>query len=348
MYTRRSPGRLLAIVVVFAAVGAALWNYDVLWRWSAVPRGAAIALDQTRLNLGNGKPNETRTGQITFRNTGTGVLTFQMHASCGCTDVRPLSGSVSAGGVQTVHVSLRLPDNFGSEKSASITIESNDVSHPSMTVVAFATCPAPLVIRPPFVDFGAVSSGELSTITPVVLVEAPAANNPLPCKEVDARLFSPKFAVETLRTSEGKCAIKMRHIMELPPGNHSWTMEVGLKGTTEWMHVPVRIKVEEKVLAVPSTLFVRWNPGMSCYEPVTLLLAERLSQGTSPLTNAQIRRGPPGVKLEELPAGNSRYCAYRVHCGGIPLKRNDELEIVGGQGTAYCKVSIIDVSRTAR
>jgi hypothetical protein len=102
---------------------------------------ARLELSPSRLDLGDGKPNELLHGNVRLRDAGHGVLEFEITASCGCTDLTPRQGSIPAGAEQDVRLVVRLPDYANSERAVQLSVKTNNPRSRSRSVRSWRNAP---------------------------------------------------------------------------------------------------------------------------------------------------------------------------------------------------------------
>lgn len=93
---------------------------------SANREAPVLMFEEYEYDLGEGGPGDKLNGVLRLVNHTNKEVRFRLRASCGCTDLTPMSGSIKPQGKQDLSVSLNLPHAKGSPKTAGITAAWNE------------------------------------------------------------------------------------------------------------------------------------------------------------------------------------------------------------------------------
>ncbi len=324
------PRRVVAIATVLLLVaGATAWTITT---WDAGPAALAaraadasqdklsgdrreglaetataprIELSTHRLDLGDGKPNETLRGQFVLSNAGAAPLTFTAVKHCGCAELAPRSGTIAPGGRRALKVGVELPGHANSEKNTSIDVHSDDPNHPIVSCVLSARCPAPFAVAPSHVEFGAVSREKVDDSNCEIRIKSVRGQPPVSVEKLQAEHAREVFHVASSAEDDGAVLLRVTLAPELPFGDHYDTLDLRLAGSDYVMRVPLHVQVAEPVYVVPRTVFFHKDPVTFRFRPVTVLVISRLPGGA--LARVQLLDGPAGLIVEDQgAAGTSR------------------------------------------
>ena len=292
-----------------------------------------IAISPSNLDLGDGIPNELMSGRLTLRNSGNAPLKYRITKSCGCTKVDPDSGTLDANKFQILKVNIRLPSYLNSQRSASITIKSNDIKRPSVTCTISANCPAPIRVTPTSVEFSEVMTGEVSTETRVVVLESLTNAKTPHIPKFKAVNSSGNFIIQRYKNSDGKQLLKLHQKNKLPKGDYYddivFQSEDPLVNS---LRISIHVRVVDPIQIIPTTVFLRKDPKTKAFFPVELLVSMRGSNSRLPMENVYIVDNPGGVRLEASSSKGKIFQRYSLYIDSKQWKGSANLEI-GSMGS---------------
>jgi hypothetical protein len=333
---RVRAGLLAGIVILSLAAGLGALSFT-----HHVPRPAFSApvprleLSASRLDLGEGKPNELLHGSLQLRNVGSEVLEFEITASCGCTELTPRRGTIPAGNEQDVRLAVQLPDHANSERSVQLVIKTNDPQHPAAGCSIVAKCPAPFRVTPAFVDFGKISRGTTSVKPAEVRVTVAEGEH----RRVCTRLADAAFVV----VSEQPGLVRVAPAGDLAFGDHHGTLELFLEGSEDRVvRVPLRVQVPAPLSVTPSTLTLR-RDSAGQFSPVYWIVAGE--SGSAPLGEVQAVNAPREFRIEEVGQIGDRRRRYRLTIEeGWKAPERFSLELVDASNGQRCEVLLLSGS----
>lgn len=292
----------------------------------------SLELSSTRLDLGDGKPNERLPGSLEIRNVGEKELVFDISASCACGNLAPRSGTVPPGGAQVVRFVVQLPDQANTERSLQLTVKSNDPRRPQAACSVVAKCPAPFRVTPAFVEFGKVGR-EARAVRPVELRVAVANAGHGP---VRARLSGGNFRI----VAQSADSIQVAPAQGLDFGEHFGSLELFLEGREEHVvRIPLRVQVPQPLSAVPSTLAL--NKADRGYDPAYFVMVGESSSG--PLGEVAVVNAPEWCRVEALEQiGSPHRRRYRlVVKEGCQAPQRSSLELKDLLSGHQCKLQVL-------
>jgi hypothetical protein len=276
--------------------------------------GQRLILSTTRLDLGDGKPNEIVRGELTLSNPHDSPVVFSLVKHCGCTELSPLSGTLAAGGKETIHVGIQLPDHANSEKNTSVEVQ---IGTPPMAVarcVLSARCSAPFNVTPSHIDFGSLTEEEAAPAFRELTVEK-AEGQPA----FDPGAFILDHAGDQFRidgpgpAGHGSFIVRVSLMEGAAQGDHYDTLELRPRGSDYFVRVPLHVKVVAPITVVPGTVLLRAGLDQRAFQSVPLLVMGR--QAGEPLGEVTLAHGPPGVRIEDLGPANENRRRARVLFG---------------------------------
>ena len=181
---------LMLAALVGTAVGGGIHFYRAVWH---IP---SLVIDESHLDLGSGKPNEVMRGSLRLKNTGRAPLEFTAQGSCGCTSLKPGSGTVMPGGELEVAVALTLASHTNSERAVQISIKSNDPRRSEVQCSAKARCPGPCRLNPAFINFGQLTRAQLASAGQLLRISPNEGDVPLDAGSLVVETRSRAFRIE--------------------------------------------------------------------------------------------------------------------------------------------------------
>jgi hypothetical protein len=262
-----------------------------------------LEFSTTKLDLGDGKPNEILRGELTIINRGTEAAKFSLVKHCGCTELSPLAGQLAPGASETIHVGLQLADRANSEKNTSIDVRTGEPATIVGRVVVNARCPAPFSVTPAFVSFGSLAQEYLSGASRELRLHAvdgqPAPNAAALQFELSDCAFDVQ-SVPTERggTTAGYVALRVRPKRALCVGDHWDTLDIRVPRSEYSVRVPLNVSVTEPITVVPGTISLRSRANKTGVQRLHLLVIDRRHNST--LGRVVLVDGPQGVDVEDL------------------------------------------------
>jgi hypothetical protein len=243
------------------------------------------------MNLGEGKPGEVLTGGFTLRNLGGQSMDFRLSAGCGCTELNPLAGSIAPGDNQHVKIVVRLPSEYGSERSFQLTIRTNDPDHPEVQVPVRAYCPALFKTIPANLDFGPVSADSPHELLFKVMdgTRRRSKLTDLILAEVDRS----ELSLEAILDEENLMQYRLRLSAGAPPGYFQGGLRLTNKLTGESIWRPVSAQIRSDLVVAPRII----RPPASLDSPwkASFLVYRTDGQKLGSVTHSEM---PSGVTIE--------------------------------------------------
>ena len=263
-----------------------------------------LEISCTTLDLGDGSPNELMRGQLILRNTGSSPLLFSIMKSCGCTFVHPPSGTIEPTQTLPIQIEVRLPAYADSERNIVVGIKSNDLQRGEITCSVLARCPAPLIVTPPFAEFGQLLPEQLDQAVQDIRVDAVPSQHHLTVDQLKVTQTSSEFTTSALEIDGGRAIIRIKPGTFLKRGDHYDTIGLSVLSSDNVMRIPVHLQVVDPMLVTPSTVFLRRDLTTHQYLPVELQVITRRS-GAS-LGKISIANTSAGLRLEDLNGDSKR------------------------------------------
>lgn len=276
------------------------------------PGDPHLELSTLRLDLGDGKPNETLRGEITLRNTGGAPLEFSLIKHCGCTELAPLSGTVPPGAAETLHVGIKLADHANSEKNTTVDIHSNDPELPAVQCAVLARCPAPFKVSPAFIDFGSLTAEELATASHEVRLDSVGGQPPFDPEKLLMSHLNDAFVVQRVAPAHHSLVLRVALKEGLPPGDVSDSLDLRLADSDQTMRVSLHATLVEAISVVPPSVWLRRETNGG-FRPEQLLVACRHGRA---LGKVSLQEGPPGLRVEDVGASSAGWRRLRLSVSG--------------------------------
>ncbi len=183
----------------------------------AAPLAPNIVCDEPNFDFGDMDNTGFVEHDYPIRNTGTLSLEIRdVHASCGCTAVKPSQNVVEPGGEATIHAKLDLRGRTGIQQK-SITVTCNDPDTPTLILQLKGNAVQTLRADPPSLFFGRVGSDAVRERDFDVI------SSRGPYKVVSVRADNPAFTITEVAAEPGADGSRQRfHLAlaaDLPEGN---------------------------------------------------------------------------------------------------------------------------------
>jgi Protein of unknown function (DUF1573) len=265
-------GIMILMLFAFAgtAVGGGIHFYKTVWH---VP---SLEIRETKLDLGNGKPNEVVRGVLRLKNTGRAPLEFSAQGSCGCTELTPKSATILPGDEQQVAIALQLAGHTNSERSVQISVKSNDPQRGEVHCSATARCPGPCRVSPAFLNFGQLTRAQLAGAVQRLRISPIEGGEPLDPDTLSIVSRSQALRIEA--SPEDKFTFRVSLTGELAVADLFDELEVKVAQSEPAVRIPVHVQVVEPVSTVPTTIYLRRKSTGDQYEPIDVLLVDRRKQ----------------------------------------------------------------------
>lgn len=131
---------------------------------SAIEVYSELTLDQTSVDLGKISDEEPKNVKVSFKNTGTGVLSIsQVKGSCGCTVPALAKNDYKPGETGTIEVTFN-PHGKRGQQHTTVTVTSNDRFEPNKTIAILSDVRPNVMWDPQVVAFNQVQKGKGGTI----------------------------------------------------------------------------------------------------------------------------------------------------------------------------------------
>lgn len=152
-----------------------------------------IVCDEPLFDFGERNNTEFVEHDYPIRNEGTLSLEIRnVHASCGCTAVKPSQNVIPPGGTASIHARLDLRGRNGFQQK-SITVQSNDPDTPTLVLQLKGTAIQPVRAQPSALFFGRIGPADarsrvceiISARGPFQIVELRADHPGLLLKQLD-------------------------------------------------------------------------------------------------------------------------------------------------------------------
>src|SRR5579872_7214008 len=233
---RRAVWALMVCTIAGAVAWACFTWYVKVWH---VPR---LEIEETNLDLGDGKPSETLHGVFRLKNTGHAPLQFTAGRSCGCTHLSPTSGTIAPGQTCDVTAGVTLHGHANSERSVRIRFHSNDPSKATVDGRAAARCPAPFRVEPAFVNFGSLLPEQLLSARAHLRIAARPGGQRVAASDIDLHCDSKVFEFDAVESS-GEVLVAISARRDAGIGDHPAVIDVQLRGTGGSVAVAVQLRV---------------------------------------------------------------------------------------------------------
>ena len=237
-------------------------------------------------------------GAFTVTNEGTQPLEFKISASCGCSFVRPMGGTLSPGASRAIRVGLRLPATVGSEKNTQVVVESNDPRQPRVSLLATARAPAPWEVSETQINFGYVLRRELAHPPRRVLFVRPGrGKHGLATSAIRLQVPSEAYAVASRKAPDGSLAIEVSLRRDLADGRYSAALMLSHAEDPAAMSISLEAEVGPAVSVVPARVRLRRDPVHGGWVPMAIhVLARAPGLELGPL---EVVACPRGVHVKE-------------------------------------------------
>lgn len=211
-------------------------------------------------HLGEGEVGDILTGDLPLRNRGSIPLHFEVASGCACTELSPKRGNIEPGGIQKVHVGIRLRYR-GKQEVAAILIQSNDPEKPLATHTFIAKNVMPFAVSPEAIDFGRVmDDGNARTASLCVL--GPGSKPLAPHFEVSATCDNPYITVLPDKSQPGQRSFRLILQRGAPRGPVTGLVKLCVSHDPTPFEVPVRGDVEGLLRVAPETVYLP-GPGVT-------------------------------------------------------------------------------------
>ncbi|HVC94984.1 MAG TPA: DUF1573 domain-containing protein [Pirellulales bacterium] len=339
---QRRGGQFIAAMLLLAAAGSAwaitscrMWigsnlagtadvaqtevsadGLDLTVETAQAPR---VELSTHRLDLGDGKPNETLRGELVVTNTGTAALEFTITTSCGCTKPQPTAGTIAPGEEQAIELGIKLPEHANWEKNATVTVHTKDARSKDAPLevascAVMARCPAPFAVSPGYVEFGNLSREQAAEFHNELGVESVPGKPAVSVENLQVGYAQEAFKVATFADDDGAIVIRVTLAPKLPFGDHYGTLDLHLTDSDYVMRVPLHARLAEPVLLVPAKAFLRKDPATGRRRPATVLVMSRPAAGA--VGRVRLVDGPPGLRVEDVGAVGAMQRRLRLSADG--------------------------------
>lgn len=276
--------------------GAPIADNDGSPKRGSLP-GHRLTLSTTRLDLGDGKPNEIVRGELTLSNPNSSPVAFSLVKHCGCTELSPLSGELPPGTTETIRVGVELPRHANSEKNTRIDVQTGDPPAIVASCVLSARCPAPFQVTPAFISFGSVAKDELASVSAEIRVDSVAGQPPLDAAKLLTEHAHDGFRVERDTTTAPAVLLRVTLKDGLPEGDVYDALEIRPAGDDRVMRVPLHVSVVEPISVVPRTVMLRKHRDGGSFAPVELFIMARAGRT---LAGVVLVDAPAGVHIDDL------------------------------------------------
>lgn len=293
------------LACTFSAATLSILGMEIYHR--KITRVPCISVEKEFFDLGNGSPGEELDGQILIKNLGGKDLEYEVAASCGCTSLNPRKGVLRIGQSQVIDMSLKLPDHSNSEKSVRVIIQSNDPDRERVTCIVKAHCPAPFVVAPSHLTYGALTRSQLHGAVQDIEITPSGDGNLEIINQVDVKYCPAFLKLEKRQESSGDKLIFNAFIRSpLEPGDYFDTIVFSNDGGNKEMKVPVSVKIVEPISFVPSTIHLRkkHDSERELWVSSTVILSCRegmIPRGRVQLTGSDIAQHIVIQELSEAP-----------------------------------------------
>lgn len=266
-----------------------------------------LTLSTTRLDLGDGKPNEIVRGELTLSNPNSSPVAFSLIKHCGCTELSPLSGTLPPRGKELIHVGLQLPAYANSEKGTSVEVRTGNPPEVVTRCVLSARCPAPFEVNPAFISFGSPTRDDVGTSSHELHLDSVGGQPPLDPETLLIEHNDDVFRVERVATlrfasaaerAQPRVTLRVTLRPGISPGDHYDSLDLRLAGSEYSMRVPLHVNVAEAITVVPATVFLRREPGARALKPVQLLIIDHRREPH--LGELSLIDAPEGLRIEDL------------------------------------------------
>jgi hypothetical protein len=229
-------------------------------------------------------PGEVVESTFPIANRGTKPIAFELRPSCGCTEVRPMSGTLEPGSTLDVHFGVKL-NVEGEEKNVTIAILEGKERKQTSTIQIHAQLPESHKVAPDRIDFGMIGKGKAKTVAFHVEHLGHQAEGTV--DRIVAVNCNRTVAVERDAQTEGFIA---RIEPDDREGMIQGEIQLLVDGTKE-LKVPIRGEITEPIVAAPRII------ELSAGTPVRVILRriDRRILGEPTLIDA-----PSGVTVTML------------------------------------------------
>jgi hypothetical protein len=299
-WRRAALAASIAIGIISSAVITAWYR-----QCTHVPR---LTIDETRLDLGDGKPNEILRGTLRLSNAGRAPLEFTIERSCGCTEVSPSNGTIAPGETGGIAIGVQLREHSNSERTVSATIRTNDTRQPAVRCEIIARCPPQFRVEPPSANMGTLVCGQIDGAVREINVFANPPTTPS-LDDLEVKCASTAFQCKTVLISSDHVRILLKPLIDLACGDHYGSLQLRLEDCESIQMVPIHVHVEDLVSVVPSTVFLRENSPGEVSKPIDLLVIDR-RKGVPPLGALELVGAPADLALDD--SSNARGRVRRI------------------------------------
>ncbi len=299
------------LVLLLVPPGLSFWLSE---RSNAGPK---LQLPSAPLHLGNGRPNEVKTGELELKNVGSSALEFRISASCGCMELDPGEGMIAAGNVQRVRVGVKLPSYFNSGRSVQLRVSTNERDSAPREYLVLAECPGPVNVLPMGVNFGTLRENEVSTASVNLRVTTSEGLSKLDPEQMRLRWNSEWLLVTRHRDDPRELQLRASLLEGLPEGDLYDTIEIDVVGSGGVIGVPVYARVVPSVYIAPSTVFLRVNPATGRFDEAHVLVwttDDRTALGALLAVSA-----PEGITVSDGVEGNEARRRLRIGVASEPV-----------------------------
>ena len=274
-----------------------------------------LEFSATRLDLGDGKPNEIVRGELTLTNPGNSPVAFSLIKHCGCTELAPLAGELAPGASERIQVGLQLASHANSEKNISIEVQAGEPAAIVARCVVSARCPAPFSVTPAFLSFGSLTSEEVGSTYRELRIGCMDGQPPLVADRLCVEHANNAFRVERVGpTSADSVVLRVSLATGHSPGDFYDAVDLRLAGSDYVMRVPLSAAIVEPISVVPATVSLRRDGDHQAFRPVQLLVICRA--GGKHLGKVSLADGPPGVEIDDLGSASPGRRRIRLSVSG--------------------------------
>jgi hypothetical protein len=233
----------------------------------------SLEVNPTSIDLGTGlaSSNGELKAMVSIKNLGTGPLRIvSVRSSCGCTVISPPHSNLDPNQADRFDVTVKVGLQAG-PRNSTVTIDSNDPIHPSLTIPVQWRAEPLISIDPDKIDFGAVRPGE--KLKRIIAVRPFTSDVP---PSLEARCSRPEITL-TWDGVPGKERQLMVDMVAGPdPGDQSGMIILSNGNTELASAVPARWHVKAKLSATPASLFsAEAEPGKMIERRLIILSEDR-------------------------------------------------------------------------
>ena len=252
-------------------------------------------------------PGEVVESTFPIANRGTKPIAFQLQPSCGCTEVRPMSGTLEPGTTLDVHFGVKL-NVEGEEKNVTIAILEGKERKQTSTIHIHASLPETHKVDPDRIDFGMIGKGKAKTVK--FHVEHLGHHAEGFADRVVAVNCNRAVAVERDAQTDG-------FIARIEPDDRDGmilgSVKMVVDGTKEIV-IPIHGEISAPIIVVPRYLDLSSGK-------ISRLILQRLD--CKPMNHLSSIKAPCGVEVEEIESDDAKFRHMRVSLIDFSLFENE-------------------------